>query len=77
MQWFQVDKIEANAGGAGASADVLKKLKDLELENKDLKKGESDLSKNINLLLIFHFESVKLRFDQVSFFSNDPNQIRK
>ena len=64
------------AGGA-ATGDVLKKLKDLELENKDLKKGESDLSKNINLLLIFHFESVKLRFDQVSFFSNDPNQIRK
>ena len=64
------------AGGA-ATGDVLKKLKDLELENKDLKKGESDPSKNINLLLIFHFESVKLRFDQVSFFSNDPNQIRK
>merc|ERR1712203_1015405 len=39
----QVDKIEANAGGAGASADVLKKLKDLELENKDLKKVTSDL----------------------------------
>merc|ERR1719203_828903 len=38
-----VDKIEANAGGAGASADVLKKLKDLELENKDLKKVTSDL----------------------------------
>merc|ERR1711935_516507 len=39
----EVDKIEANAGGAGASADVLKKLKDLELENKDLKKVTSDL----------------------------------
>jgi translation elongation factor EF-1beta len=39
----KVDKIEANAGGAGASADVLKKLKDLELENKDLKKVTSDL----------------------------------
>merc|ERR1712008_143126 len=38
-----VDKIEANAGGAGASGDVLKKLKDLELENKDLKKVTSDL----------------------------------
>lgn len=38
-----VDKIEANAGGAGASSDVLKKLKDLELENKDLKKVTSDL----------------------------------
>merc|ERR1711935_531593 len=38
-----VDKIEANAGGAGASADVLKKLKDLELENEDLKKVTSDL----------------------------------
>ena len=64
--WFQVDKIEANAGGAGASADVLKKLKDLELENKDLKKGESDLPKIINLLLlIFYFESVKSQFDWV------------
>jgi len=39
----EVDKIEANAGGAGASSDVLKKLKDLELENKDLKKVTSDL----------------------------------
>merc|ERR1712127_1013866 len=39
----KVDKSEANAGGAGASADVLKKLKDLELENKDLKKVTSDL----------------------------------
>merc|ERR1712051_735755 len=39
----KVDKIEANAGGAGASADGLKKLKDLELENKDLKKVTSDL----------------------------------
>merc|ERR1712008_493633 len=39
----KVDKIEANAGGVGASADVLKKLKDLELENKDLKKVTSDL----------------------------------
>ena len=35
---FQVDGIEAMAGGA-ATGDVLKKLKDLELENKDLKKG--------------------------------------
>jgi len=35
-----VDGIEAMAGGAG---DVLKKLKDLELENKDLKKVTNDL----------------------------------
>jgi len=37
-----VDGIEAMAGGA-ATGDVLKKLKDLELENKDLKKVTNDL----------------------------------
>jgi len=37
-----VDVIEAVAGGA-ADAGVVKKLKDLELENKDLKKVTSDL----------------------------------
>jgi len=39
-----VDVIEAVAGGAAsADAGVVKKLKDLELENKDLKKVTSDL----------------------------------
>merc|ERR1712066_1021277 len=39
-----VDVIEAVAGGAAnADAGVIKKLKDLELENKDLKKVTSDL----------------------------------
>merc|ERR1712173_406852 len=38
----QVDVIEAVAGGA-VDAGVMKKLKDLELENKDLKKVTSDL----------------------------------
>jgi len=40
----QVDKAEAMAGtGGAASAEVLKKLKDLELENKDLKQVTKDL----------------------------------
>merc|ERR1712018_470262 len=40
----KVDVIEAVAGGAAnADAGVVKKLKDLELENKDLKKVTSDL----------------------------------
>jgi len=39
-----VDKAEAMAGtGGAASAEVLKKLKDLELENKDLKQVTKDL----------------------------------
>merc|ERR1712083_711418 len=38
----KVDVIEAVAGGA-VDAGVMKKLKDLELENKDLKKVTSDL----------------------------------
>jgi len=40
----EVDKAEAMAGtGGAASAEVLKKLKDLELENKDLKQVTKDL----------------------------------
>jgi len=40
----KVDKAEAMAGtGGAASAEVLKKLKDLELENKDLKQVTKDL----------------------------------